>query len=219
MSRVRVLEFCPMVALAVIGLMLSTPAASAAPVTIEYSGTADLSAVGLSADSTFSGFYTWESTAAPFDVDSGQAIYDVVAYSLIVNGVDMTGHGSQIIVVDDADVLETGTPVDGILLLAGVPVLGPGGTNILFIGGLAGPTSMFTSTALPANLDFLSQLETVLSLWVEEEDTPGESDAIVLGTGTLAVSAPTQVPEPTMWAMTVLGVAGVLARRRRSRND
>jgi hypothetical protein len=69
---------------------------------------------------------------------------------------------------------------------------------------------MLDSTALPRNLDFLSQVSHPLSIWFAE----GGED---LRPGTFVASRPpANVPEPSTLAVMMLGAAGALARARRS---
>jgi hypothetical protein len=203
----------------------ATPA-YAVPVTLNFSGTVDLTTAGLG-PSTFSGFYTWESDADPFGEgeDPGEVVYDVIAYQMIFNGVDYTlpivgnGDGNGVSVADNAEVLGDDVFRDGLVFFAALPVLPGLENNLILAGLLLGPTTMFDSTALPGNLDFLSQVNNPLSLWIEEG--VGEGDDVILAAGTFVASRPTTeppttVPEPSTLALSMLGVAGAIARARRS---
>ena len=104
----------------------------------------------------------------------------------------------------------------------------PGDMGVIAV--MVGPTTMFNSTALPGNLNFLSQLTGAVSLWQSEPDGPGEDDFILEQIGTLTLTIPEgteggggesftpgpgpfPVPEPTTLALTALGVAGTLVQR------
>jgi hypothetical protein len=53
--------------------ILSGVPAKAAPITLNFTGTVDLSPVGGPVFNTYSGFITWESTAVPFETEPGFA--------------------------------------------------------------------------------------------------------------------------------------------------
>ena len=82
---------------------------------------------------------------------------------------------------------------------------------------LVGPTSMFSSAALPGNLDFLSSVTTSSSYWYTSADPYDLHDnPSSTTTGTFIATAPATapVPEPASFTLTVLGLAGVLTRYR-----
>ena len=158
MRRVGVI---PGLVIVVLSLAVSARPAYAVPVTLNFSGEVDLTSVGLG-PSTFSGFYTWESDAASFGEgeDSGELVYDILAYDMIFNGVSYTlpvgqnGDGNGISVGDNAEMLGDGVSRDGLVFFAALPIF-PGLENNLIVAGLLlGPDTMFDSAALPANLDF-----------------------------------------------------------------
>jgi hypothetical protein len=206
-------------ALVIVALSLAAGArpASATPVTLNFSGTADLTFFGLG-PSAFSGFFTWDSNAAPFEEGEspGEMVYDVIAYQMILNGVDYTlpivgeGFGNGASVADNAEVLGDGVSWDGLAFFAALPIFPGLENNLIFAGLLLGPTTMFDSTALPANTDFLSQVTNPFSIWfVEDSDD--------LRPGTFVASAPAAiVPEPSTLALMMFGVVGAIARARRS---
>lgn len=209
--------------LVIVALSLAAGARSAyaVPVTLNFSGTADLTDQGLGL-STFSGFFTWESEAAPFEEgeDAGEVVYDVIAYQMIFNGVDYTlpiignGTGNGVAVGDNADSLGDGVLRDGLVFFAALPIFPGFENNLIFAGLLLGPTTMFDSNALPENLDFLSQVNNPFSIWIEEGS--GEGDDEILTAGTFVATRPTTVPEPSTLALVMLGAAGAIARARRS---
>jgi hypothetical protein len=189
-------------------------AAQAAPLTLNFSGSLDLSGSGGAADTPFSGFFTWDPAKTPIDTDPpALAIYELEAYQLIFNGTEVnTALGGGLFLVNDADFFGTGD-VDALVFLATIEQDAVVGDK-LFIAALSGPTSTWNTLSLPPDYSFLSQLTThnsALSLEVPHE---GDENDIILGTGSLEV---TQVPEPSTLALSALGLAGVIARARRGR--
>jgi hypothetical protein len=214
-----------------LGTAFTAARADAAPVTVNFSGTGDLSAVGLSIIA-FTASVTWESDADPFEAedDGSAANYDVISYSLFLNGVDFTepvigdGTGSGISVINDTDPFEPGAVVDALAFFVGIDDLLPSGNSLILIAALPGPTTMFDSTALPSNLDFLP-LVSPFSAWIEE--TTGDGGGPLLAIGTLTATAPggpgpgTPVPEPSTLSLIAIGLTGTIAgarNRRRSAN-
>lgn len=221
MSRLSISLIARVLGIGAAVLLLAAPAQSA-PVTFHFSGAADLSAAGLPGLSSFSGFLTWESTAAPFESEPRESVYDVLAYQLIFRGVDVTlpivghGDGSGIAILRDQDAFEDGVFVDAFAFFASIPSALPGGGDIIFIGALSAPAgSMFGTTALPADLGFLSLVTDFRSAFLGPGGVPGEDN--LLAFGSLRVTPRGAVPEPAALALTAFGVAGALARRRAQR--
>ena len=217
-----------------VGALLLTAPAYAAPITFEFSGTVDLSSEGGPALNTFSGSLTWDSdNVTPTEEDPGvYAQYDPLSYTLIFNGVDYTapvigdGTGSGVVVADDTNPLTEAIEDVFAFFFEFRPPFQIGGVDgdLALIGVLTGPTTMFSSTALPGNLDFLGELAATYSLWQYDPDT-GETEPILLDLeGTLVVSDPNgpgdpSAPEPAALALTAFGLAGAFARARRARRS
>jgi hypothetical protein len=195
-------------------LVGATTAAQAAPLTLHFAGSLDLSGSGGAADNPFSGFVTWDPAKTPFETDPPDlAMYEAEAYQLILNGVTVdTALGGGLFVVNDADFFGTGD-VDALLFLATIAkdaVVG----DTLFVGALSGPASTWDTLSLPADYSFLSQLTTRASALSLEVPFEGDENDILLGTGDFEV---TRVPEPATLALSAIGLAGVVARVRRGR--
>ena len=212
------------VTFAIAGALLLASPTHAASITLNFAGTADASASGGLANKTYRGFFTWDSTSAPLDVDgTSVALYNATAYQLIFNGVDITrpiaSNSSGIFVLNNAEALEPGVLVDGLLLGAVIDDSTP--NTRLFIGALTGPTSTWNTLALPGDLNFLSSLTTRRAGFSDEVPGQGDANDILLGLGTLTITGQsiTPIPEPATLTLTALGIGGLIARVRRSRRS
>jgi hypothetical protein len=195
-----------------IAILVATASAQASSLTLNVSGNVDLTTSGGAAVNSFSGFFTWDPAALPFETEPDAKIYPLEAYQFILNGVDKTGAGSAVFVADDADPFGTGN-VDALgffVVLEQDAVIG----DTLFIGVLSGPTDSWNTTSLPTDYSFLSLLPTRFSAMSLEVPNEGDANDIRLGTGSLAVSP---VPEPASVTVTALGLATIIACARRSR--
>lgn len=200
-------------------LSIAVPAL-ANPVTLDFSGTVDLSGVGGLASNTFSGSVTWDPTAAPTSTGSllgsgTYAQYTPVSDSLTVDSVNVISAVFppaflQVDILPYDDELDIAFSFPGLSLLD-FSSMGPPYTDIrdLYLN-LAGPPGMFSSTALPGSLDFLGSVSFSESRWF----TSYEEAPDVITTGSLAATAP--VPEPGTLTLTALGLLGILAAYRRS---
>ena len=196
-------------------------AAQADSLTLNFSGSMDLSGSGGAVVNLFSGFFTWDTTKTPVpgEGDANSELYELEDYQLIFNGLDKTlGPGSAgVAVVNDADPFGTGTNVDALLFFAGMDknvTIGGSTGDTLFIGALSGPTTTWDTLSLPTDYSFLSLLTNRFSAVSLEVPIEEDEDDFIIGTGSLEV---TPVPEPATLTLTALGLTGVVARARRGR--
>ena len=223
MSQSRLLAPLRVLIAVVFGLAILASPAQAALITLNFAGNVDLSSHGGAASNPFSGFFTFDSTKAPFAIPrANEADYDVVAYQMIFNGIDYTrpiignGTGNGIAVFNDAS--EDGLTFDAIAFFASLDNASPSGNDLLFLGAFGDPTAtVFNSTALPTNTDFLAKMTFTVSEWTDEIPGGGEGNDIPLGLGSFTITGARVVPEPATLALTAFGLAGALARRRRAR--
>jgi hypothetical protein len=189
--------------------------AQAAPLTLNFSGSVDLSGSGGAPDTPFSGFFTWDTTKTPVDTDPPHfAAYEVDAHQLIFDGTEIDPSlGAGIFVVNDGDVFGTGTPVDALLFLATIEKDAVVGDK-LFIVAFSGPTDVWDTVDPPTGFGFLSAMPDHRSALSLEVPFEGDENDILLGVGNVEA---TPVPEPATLALTALGLAGMGARARRRR--
>ena len=222
MTRVRILLTGKILTMSVVALLSALPA-QADLITVSFEGEVDFTSEGGEVYA-YSGSFTWNTAASSIESEPGLESYPLASYSLIFDGVDVTipvspdGNGNAVTVVNDLDVFGTGA-LDGLGLLATVGrPFDPTG-DLSLIGILAGPTTMFSSTALPGSLDFLGDVSSTFTAWLFEPD--GGDDFLLDTTGTLRITGTdvTPVPEPSTLVLTAFGLAGLCARARRARRS
>jgi len=196
-------------------LMLDAGPARATTLTLNFHGLVDLASFGGSDITDFGGSVTWDPAAAPFFTQANPALaeYHLISSTFSLNGIDVTGQiaGGQFITVGiSAGEWLLGTAFDFF------PSLSPAAITrgTLGLRGSALAAHGLHTTALPANLDFLStmSLETFTftpRLGLGFDDVTGSVCEECGG------QAPV-VPEPTTLTFLSLGVAGIAARLRRS---
>jgi hypothetical protein len=213
----------------VVGLLLTAAPARADLITISFEGEIDLTPVGGQLYE-YSGFFTWNTAEPVENTEDGIFTYALHDYQLTFGGVDLglppspETNGNGLSVVNDLDLFGTG----GQDALAFYGFVGrpydPTG-DLILIAVFAGPTTMFTSSALPANLDFLSDVDDqFVYMYFEPDDLALRSsvsslDALSLedirGTLEITDTQIVAVPEPTMLTLAAFGLAGAFARFRR----
>jgi hypothetical protein len=188
--------------------------AQASPLTVNVSGTIDLSGFGASAASTFTGSVTWESTT-PAGGSSISNLYTFGAaggsVSFVLNGTNYSGNIDTAVSGTAFNVLNSSEDLFGVSFVFTTPLnLGAGPDLVQFLMNWRGPGSMFASAALPGNLAFLGQ------------STVSASGANGLGPTILGslqgVAGTAAVPEPVSLSLVGAGLAAAAIRRRVGRS-
>jgi hypothetical protein len=144
-------------AVIVLTLVVSmSPAAAGYPITMDFSGIADLSSFGGSTSSVFDGSVSWNSTDLPTFVSPFTSDYVQANPVLRINGTNFAPFADPVPKIIVADVPLS----DSFMLLFyffGSPIPSGGSENIEYVEITFRGPSMFSSTALPGDLSFLTQ--------------------------------------------------------------
>ena len=215
----------------VVGLLLTAAPARADLITIGFEGEIDLTPVGGEVYD-YSGFFTWNTAEPVENTEDGVFTYALHDFQLIFGGVDLQHPpspetiGNGLSVVNDLDPFGTGE-VDALAFYGhvGRPYDPTGDLHLVAV--FPGPTTMFSSSALPGNLDFLSDVTDPYVFMYFEPDAPallGRSLSVaavsledIRGSLEITDTRIVRVPEPTMLTLAACGLAGALVRARRSR--
>jgi hypothetical protein len=179
-------------------VLMTAVSANADPITIGFSGSVDLTFFGGPPSSAVSGTATWDSAALPFASSTPQfGLYKLTGATFFVNGlnqsgfIDLSDHGG-VPGLDTHMSVNNGTAADGVFF-----TFGSGPDLITWVGRSFGPASMFPSTAVPQNLNFVSQLDVGLAFF----------NPFTGPTGPVTFASP--VPEPS--SLLLLGSSLLLA--------
>jgi hypothetical protein len=220
--------FVKMSSMKLLGLMavlfLIAAPAGADTVTLNFSGTVNLSSVGGAASNTFSGSFTWDPSTVPFNYVSlpgeDTAYYLPNAYSFTLNSTNISASTFDAVIVVDyhpgviADFFVTFDAFDVYLGSVGAT------SNYLesFGADILTPPGVFGGTSLPGNLNFLGSASSTDSAWytgtgVDIGDSANVENPKIAGTFTPTIpSVPT--PEPSSVILTLVGIALLLAIRK-----
>ena len=214
----------------VFGLLLTAAPARADLISIFFEGEIDLTSVGGEVYD-YSGFYTWNTAEPVENTEDGVFTYALHDFQLTFGGDDVTQPpspqtiGNGLSVVNDLDPFGTGA-VDALAFYGhvGRPYDPTGDLHLVAV--LAGPTTMFDSSALPNNLDFLLDTnDRFVFMFFEPDELALRSSISSLDSapsldeirGTLEVTDTliVPVPEPAMLTLAAFGLASALVRFRR----
>jgi hypothetical protein len=208
----------------VVGLFLMAAPARADVflITLEFEGEIDLTSDGGDVYA-YHGFFTWNTAEPVENTEDGIFTYALSDFELYFGGDNVTVPpspetiGNGLSVVNDLDPLGIGVG-DALAFYGhvGRPYKPTGDLHLLAV--FAGPTTMFSSAALPGSLAFLSDVTDKFVLMSFEPDDEYRSAPLILDArGTLEITGTriVPVPEPTTLALVAFGLASALARSRR----
>jgi len=208
--------------LGVLVLIGTATTANAALLTVNFSGNLDLSSSIGTDDNPFSGFFTWNTAAAPLSGSNNSVgFYPLEDYQIVLNGVEPDpSFGAGLILLNDTVLPNSNETQDVIAFFAPIfkdlTVNGATG-DAAFIGGIVLPKTFWSTTpSLPQDYNFLSLSTSTFSAMSLEVHFGGDDNDVSLGSGSFEVKP---VPEPASLTLTALGIAGVIARGRRGRQQ
>ena len=203
-------------------LFLIAAPAGADTVTLNFSGTVNLSSVGGATSNTFSGSFTWDPSTVPFNYVSlpgeDTAYYLPNAYSFTLNSTNISASTFDAVIVVDyhpgviADFFVTFDAFDVYL-----GAVGPTSNYLETFGAdILTPPGAFGGTSLPGNLNFLGSVSSTDSAWYTGNGVDLAVSSVqnpkIAGTFTPTIpSVPT--PEPSSVILMLTGIGLLLAIR------
>ena len=207
-SRTAILDF-------VFARLPRTTSADPTTVTLNFTGTVDLSPFGGPTASTFNGSVTWDPSAAPFFANPNDARYRFTGATLLINGVD---HSNRIQSSNSSVRIQSTTTTTFELSFGFFPNLDVGiGADIQFFSGALFSEQLWSSpAALPTDTAFLALVTGGTSLF----HWTGPLAELIVARGTLTAPPGPQVEDESGVGSHALGRLGLpFVRPQSSRTD